>query len=52
MALVHAAGGHKDQHSYQEQDAKPDAVQLLHTEDWAQVIRDLLQALLVLLVNH
>ena len=30
----------------------PDTVQLLHTEDRAEIIRDLLQALLVLLVNH
>lgn len=32
--------------------AIPDAVELLHTEHWAQVISDLLQALLVLLMNH
>lgn len=30
----------------------PDAVELLHTQHWAQVIGDLLQALLVLLVDH
>ena len=30
----------------------PDAVELLDTEDWAQIIGDLLQTLLVLLVNH
>ena len=29
----------------------PDAVQLLHTQHWTQVIGDLLKALLVLLVD-